>query len=143
MKLITGNLLDIRTGTILHQVNCLGATGGLAGALHKKWPAAFESYFAHCRRERARALGSVVVAEAEPGLFIAHVFGQFNPGPNTDMAAVHQSLRDAAEVATAPIYAPYLMGCGLGGGVWSKYQAALEAAFPDIIIVQRPEDVRG
>lgn len=141
MRTVIGNLLDIPSGTILHQVNCDGVTGGLAGALHRRWPSAFASYFTYCRVMGAKALGSSIVVEAAPGLFIGHVFGQLHPGPNTDLAAVRSALREPALLAHAPVYAPFKMGCGLGGGVWADYAAALEAALPDIIIVRRPEDV--
>lgn len=138
MKLITGNLLDIRSGTILHQVNCHGFTGGLAGALYKKWPAAFDPYFARC--EQPRALGSFVIGQVEPGLHIGHVFGQFEGGPCTDILAVAASLKEAHWLLDGAVYAPYMMGCGIGGGDWAKYQQVFEEWIPDITIVQRPED---
>lgn len=140
MTTITGNLLDIRAGTVLHQVNCLGVVGGLAGALDRKWPRAFIAYRRRCVK-RERALGSFVLAEAwSTGLYIGHVFGQLNPGPNTDIEAVKRSLDDAAKLAVGTVYAPYKMGCGLGGGEWEEYLAALIQAFPDIVIVQRPQE---
>lgn len=139
MKTVTGNLLDITTGVILHQVNCMGVTGGLAGALRRKWPEAFDLYFSAC--ESPNALGRFVLAAATPVLHVGHVFGQYHPGPNTDMVAVRHSLIEAAGLVLGPIYAPYKMGCGLGGGNWAEYEASLVKAFPGIVIVQRPEDV--
>lgn len=41
MTVIKGDLLKITEGIIFHQVNCMGLTGGLAGALRRKFPKAF------------------------------------------------------------------------------------------------------
>lgn len=143
MKIKTGNLLDIRAGTILHQVNCRGVVGGLAAALHHKYPDAFKPYFEACRRGAQFALGTFVHAEAVPGLFIGHVFGQLEPGANTDLSAVKSALDDATFLAPSDtVFAPYKMGCGIGGGDWDVYSAALVDCFPGITIVQRLEDVR-
>lgn len=134
MKTITGDLLQISSGVILHQVNCIGATGGLAGALRRKYPAAFEPYLKACSE---RMLGAYVVASVNSQLAIAHVFGQFQPGANTDLAAADIALRRLREeIQDRPAFAPYLMGCGLGGGDWTQYSALLEKHFPDITIVQ-------
>lgn len=140
MKIVTGNILDITSGTALHQVNCMGATGGLAGALRRKWPAVFTGYDARCENEGRDMLGRFIHAEALPGLYVGHVFGQLHPGPNTDMAAVRKALSDARNSTNGQVYAPFNMGCGLGGGNWSEYLAELGRAFPCIIIIQRPED---
>ncbi len=145
MKTIVGDLLEIRAGIILHQVNCMGAVGGLAGALHRKWPKAFAPYFTHCDRLGAGARGSAVIGEGAPGLFIAHVFGQVSPGANTDLAMADRALESLAEeiistpaVSALPVFAPYLMGCGLGGGRWEEYAPLLEKHFPALTLVKLP-----
>lgn len=149
MKIITGSLLDIREGVVLHQVNCIGATGGLAGALRRKWPNAFDGYLRVCGLHRAcdlYALGCFALGDSGTGVRIGHVFGQHTPGPHTEMMAVRMSLATAAiclhewQPHETPIYAPYHMGCGLGGGNWDEYLPALVEAFPDIIIVRREGD---
>lgn len=138
MKQIVGNLLDIESGTILHQVNCMSDCGGLAGALRRKHPGAFAAYFTACTN--GGVLGRFVPGVASPSLYIGHVFGQLHPGPNTDMKAVHEALKEAAEFITGKVYAPFKMGCGLGGGNWDDYLRALTQYFPNITIVKRPED---
>lgn len=141
MTTIMGDILAVESGTILHQVNCRGVVGGLAGALHRKYPQAFDQYFAECKANGYAMLGTSIMGKAKDDLFICHVFGQLNPGANTDMAAVNSALNDAATpLAIRPIYAPFKMGCGLGGGNWRKYLEELEEFFPEIIIIQRPED---
>lgn len=148
LKQIKGDLLKIESGVILHQVNAIGATGGLAGALRRKWPGAFRSYYARCRLD---AIGDVVLGIAEYQddekekwkLLIAHVFGQYYPGPNTDMGAVAHALQklsrqlERAEFKDVPVYAPFKMGCGLGGGDWSEYEPLLERFLPNLIVVNK------
>lgn len=136
MKTIPGNILAIERGLIMHQVNCVGATGGLAGALRRKWPRAFIPYFSACQ---GSASGTCVIAEGAPDLFIAHIFGQLQPGPCTDLALVDSALDSPALkalAATVPHYAPYLMGCGLGGGRWETYLPLLEKHLPELTIIQ-------
>lgn len=141
MKIITGNLLELTHGTILHQVNCRGVVGGLAGALHKRWPVAFEEYFASCKVSGILMAGETLVTDATASLKIAHVFGQREPGADTSMSLARAALHSAKRnVNREPVYAPFRMGCGIGGGNWDEYLAALCEAFPEIIIVQRPED---
>lgn len=145
LQIQTGDLLAIERGIILHQVNCDGATGGLAGALRRKWPQAFGDYVTDCLLFKASNLGTSTLGYASPTLQIAHVFGQLHPGANTDLLAVDSALQHLADViavseyATRQIYAPYLMGCGLGGGRWAEYEPILEKHFPSAIIIQLPQ----
>lgn len=149
MKTINGDLLKIESGTLIHQVNCIGCTGGLAGALRRKWPDAFKRYDALCREAEAENTRPLLgcfnytkVGIRNPNLAIVHIFGQVYPGPNTSLGAVRAALKDFSEWRaegkdTGPIYAPYKMGCGLGGGNWDEYSALLEEIIPDIIIVRK------
>jgi len=73
-----------------------------------------------------------------------HVFGQDDPGPNTDMEWVREGLEDAARrikgslsLIGQPTYFPYKMGCGLGGGNWDEYRALIGRHFPEAIIVRK------
>lgn len=95
MTIIDGDILNVTHGYILHQVNCLGATGGLAGALRRKWPEKFKGYSDVCKWAKQdddleSLLGSFVASDGWPSL--VHVFGQFAPGPNTDYYAVDEAL---------------------------------------------------
>ena len=143
MKIIEGDLLKIEHGYILHQVNCVGATGGLAGALRRMWPAAFESYRNACiiyGGYQQALLGSFRYSwEAEPK--IVHIFGQVYPGPNTDYAAAEKAISGFANELTimhskSEVYVPYGMGCGLGGGDWSIYSKIIERHLPEAVIVR-------
>ena len=141
MTHLTGDILRITTGTILHQVNCRGVIGGLAGALRARYPIAFSDYFILCDKYGFKNLGSVHEGHVSARLSIIHVFGQMDPGANTDMTAVRHALELLkGRPLLRPIYAPFKLGCGLGGGNWPIYQAALADALPDVTIIQLPED---
>lgn len=151
----TGDLLAITRGIIAHQTNTVGATGGLAGALRRKWPHAFIDYARvciktekHLQQSWADPLGRTLICKATyegQSPVIAHVFGQRYPGANTDLIAVDSALADLADQISAdpfyehlPIYVPYLMGCGLGGGRWDQYLPLLEKHLPSATIIQLP-----
>lgn len=149
LKIIEGDLLKIEEGTLVHQVNCFGATGGLAGALRRKWPNHFNAYFEDIAVNKqtdyppSRLLGDFSVGcEGDERICIVHIFGQLQPGPNTDLEAVDVALSKYAKWRsegkdTGLIYAPFLMGCGLGGGDWVKYSSIIEKHLPDCIIVRK------
>ena len=144
MLIATGDILKIRQGLLIHQVNCLGKTGYLAGALRRQWPNHFQAYFDAVRSQVnvGDALGSVAVSFSA-GHGIAHVFGQVQIGPNTDLQAVDTALGAlAAKIASdralkgVKVVAPFQMGCGRGGGDWTKYSALLSKHFPDILVIR-------
>ena len=143
MTEIQGDLLEIKEGIIFHQVNAAGVTGGLAGALRRKWPYAFTAYEEVCDESESNPLGLCLFG-CDGKVWVGHVFGQVRPGPNTDMEAVHSALSMAQrrvrhpDLIKLPTYFPYKMGCGLGGGNWDKYRAVIEKYFPNAIIVRKP-----
>lgn len=146
MNIFDGDLNAIPHGILLHQVNCLGKTGYLAGALRRSHRAAFNAYFQAIMdgRRGARLLGRGVIGGQLPVL-VGHVFGQFQIGPHTDMAAVESGLSEIRmalggnpEWVEVPVFAPYKMGCGKGGGDWEAYSALLCRIFPDVTIVRHP-----
>lgn len=145
MKTITGDLLAIESGVIVHQVNCRGVTGGLAGALRRKWPQQFDEYIHDCRVAGSKNIGNFTFSVGEPGPAIVHLFGQVDPGANTDLEAVESGLKQIARnlrrdrfYKDAEIFAPYLMGCGLGGGRWDEYLPLLEKHLPQLTLVKLP-----
>lgn len=141
MITIEGDILDITRGTIFHQVNCRGAVGGLAGALYSKYPRAFDPYFSAVNSIGTANFGSCILGYASPDLVICHVFGQIDPGPNTELRFVRMALDQSKSLPLyRPLYAPYLMGCGLGGGDWPEYLTALSEYFPELTIIRRKCD---
>ena len=144
MKQIQGDLLEIKSGLVLHQVNVRAVTGGLAGALRRKYPAAFKVYLDACEslnNSVEEGVQPCVIGKATPTLSIAHLFGQIHPGPNTNMKMVEDALSHLANWKGIKdyraIYAPYKLGCGLGGGDWPSYLSLLIKYIPDVIVVQK------
>lgn len=87
-------------------------------------------------------LGTIKVSPATSELLICHVFGQVEAGAGTNMHAVEMALKIARLMRfQGPVYAPYKMGCGIGGGDWGAYSKLLQTYFPDLIIVRRPQDM--
>ena len=132
-----GDLLASPHPYLLHQLNCTtrGARG-LASAIFSRWPAA-DAY--------ARRAGAV----SQPGTFdvtrlpdaraIVGLFAQRHPGksrPPSDSAAARLAWFAAAldafaeaelhDPALREVAVPARIGCGLAGGDWGAYRAALE-----------------
>ncbi|KKL63404.1 hypothetical protein LCGC14_2175470, partial [marine sediment metagenome] len=78
LKVINGNILNIREGIICHQVNCKGVMGaGLALQIKNKWPEAYDAYMTAYREKywRFGEILSVIVSE-DPDICIIHMAGQ-------------------------------------------------------------------
>jgi O-acetyl-ADP-ribose deacetylase (regulator of RNase III) len=139
MKTIPGDILEVKRGIIIHQVNCRKICGGLAGALRRKFPFAFDNYFRDERPEEKR-IGTILLGEQWPQLFVCHLFGQDKPGANTDLKAVEQALESRQELLKnmkLPLFAPYKIGCGLGGGDWNAYKTLLKKYLPTLTIIKK------
>jgi O-acetyl-ADP-ribose deacetylase (regulator of RNase III) len=138
MRIIEGDLLQIPAGVILHQVNCVGVTGGLAGALRRKYPLSFEDYLIACNQLTQPPF---ILSRVNQALAIGHVFGQPAPGPHTSLVMVDKALTRARLMIheSTDVFAPHLMGCGLGGGNWNDYLPLLTKHFPHITIVRLPQ----
>jgi O-acetyl-ADP-ribose deacetylase (regulator of RNase III) len=137
MKIIQGDILNVRRGIIVHQVNCRKACGGLAGALSRQFPEAFEVYFIVACPD---FLGNLILGHDKEDLYIGHLFGQDLPGANTDLKAVEKALKNSRKTlldTELPLYAPFQMGCGLGGGDWKLYSALLGKYLPTLTIIQK------
>lgn len=152
LKVIEGNLLDIESGIICHQVNCMGVMGsGIAKQIRDKWPIVFKEYEErHSYTSNLSLLfGSYDLIKVTDTLKVANIYGQFDYGTDsrkTNYAAVatgfnllNTRLQYTATlygIDYAPIYVPYLMGCGLAGGDWEIYQEIIEFNFPYAIVVK-------
>lgn len=140
MKIINSDLLTVTDGLIVHQVNCIGVTGGLAGALRRAHPKAFRGYDWVCLKFGKYSLGLFLVEPASPTLSICHIFGQVKPGPNTDLEAVEKALialSERIDFVPSDLYLPFGMGCGLGGGDWKLYSELIEKHLPLATILKK------
>ena len=144
MKRIKMNILNVGFGIICHQVNARGVMGaGLAGQVKQYFPGAFQDY-RDAYDSGTLKLGNVVISQIKPYNFIAHIVGQHDYGRSavfTNYQALGlalSSLKTFRETLDrdVPIFFPYRMGSGLGGGKWRIVKDVIEEHFPDAIICQ-------
>ena len=138
-----GNLLDANENIIVHQVNCQGVMdAGVARQIKEKWPIVYDHYMRMiktCEKlsiPREKLLGEVCwdmvqekARDGGHGKWIASVFGQLDYNRNgekklqTDYDALKKGLTTVANNAKQygeSVAMPYMIGCGRGGGNWSK-----------------------
>ncbi len=153
---INKDILTVDKGVIVHSVNCLGAAGGLAGAIARKWPKNVEEYRKHVNthKQSVTLLGSVFEVNVAHNLFVANLFGQYDIGMSkqqTEYAALIRGFDKIAysyfvgndtetsddgvfgvnehPIALKDIYIPYKIGCGLGGADWNLVQEIINKLF--------------
>ena len=147
MKTISGNILDVGEGIICHQVNCMGvANAGLARQIRNKWPGWFALYSISLP-----VFGDVKYYHLSPKLVIASLYAQVDYGRRerrryTNYAALGSGLfgvRVYNRDYKLPVYVPYGLGCGLGGGDWNIVSQIIEDALPDAIVVKLTKTLDG
>lgn len=153
---INKDILTVDKGVIVHSVNCIGAVGGLAGAIARKWPENAEKYKKYVRNRKfsIMLMGSVFEVNVAHNLIVANLFGQYNVGTSkqqTEYAALIAGFKSIANtyfvgndtetiddgvfginehpIALKDIYIPYKIGCGLGGADWETVQDILHQIF--------------
>jgi hypothetical protein len=152
---INKDILTVDRGVIVHSVNCIGAVGGLAGAIGRKWPVNAGEYRSHVRSQNypVMLLGSVFKVNVAHNVIVANLFGQYNVGTSkqqTEYAALIAGFKRIAEtifygdddipdysnheyylskLTLKDIYIPYKIGCGLGGADWSIVEEIINRIF--------------
>jgi O-acetyl-ADP-ribose deacetylase (regulator of RNase III) len=152
---INKDILTVDKGVIVHSVNCIGAVGGLAGAIARKWPKNEISYKSHVwnREKSITLLGTVFEVNAAHNLIVANLFGQYTVGTSkqqTEYSALLSGFKKIAnttfygddkipdysnheyylsKLTLNDIYIPYKIGCGLGGADWGIVQEIIEKTF--------------
>lgn len=144
MKRVKKNILTVEFGIICHQVNAKGVMGaGLAGQVKQWFPKAFADYKAAYDTGELK-LGHAVISQIKPYCYIAHIVGQHGYGRNSlftnyqALSLAFGSLKKFRETLDkeVPIFFPWRMGSGLGGGSWRIVKDIIEEFFPDAIICQ-------
>lgn len=131
MKVIQGNIIDVKEGAICHQVNCRGAFGaGVSGVIGGAYPVVEDAYLS--LRPTPALLGTFQRVQVAPGLYVYNVFGQVDYGNAartgrvyTDMRALTTALKDIC-CAHKLVYVPYNIGCGLAGGNWDEFVSIMD-----------------
>lgn len=143
IKILKGNLLDVKHGIIGHQTNCMGKMGsGVAKQVKEKHPKAFVAYSDLVNEymlggdSRKFLLGTSQFVMVDKGLYVANLFGQHTYGYDGKKYTSEESLfkcftelRYFAENEGLPVYLPYNIGCALGGGDWETVENLLLTAF--------------
>lgn len=148
MEYITGDIMDITDGVIVHQVNCDNIIGGgLSGKIIKKYPVVAEEYhimMTGIRPEQAFGLHQIIAVTDK--LVVVNLFSQLHHGnPKytgkvyTDIVALVKGLRDICTEFQKhkKVYIPYGIGCGLGGERWERVEPLISDL--PLIVVKLPE----
>lgn len=146
MKVISGNILDIKHGIIAHQVNMKGVMGaGLALQIKKTYPDAYYFYKFQFF-EKTLELGMAQVVEINNHLSVANLVAQVSYGRDgkcyTDYDALAKCLKKLSLhkkmcLPHSSIYLPHGMGAGLAGGDWQIILKLIEDNCPSAILVKR------
>lgn len=137
MKIVDGDILDVESGIIAHQVNCVGVMGaGLALQIRNKYPEVYTKYKDCCDTGHSR-LGSCLLVDVGD-VTIANLFAQNGygrRGVHTDYLALNKCLIELREFANGrEIHIPYGLGCGLAGGDWFVVSAMIDALLPNVTV---------
>lgn len=125
MKFLSGNLLDVKEGIIVHGCNCQGVWGsGVAKQMKEKYPEAFTKYQSDLKNLGSTALGRVSVwGSMNPvtvhSAFTQNYYGRDNGVRYVSYDAVStcfDTIFMCGKSNTRNIYIPNLIGAGLGGG---------------------------
>jgi O-acetyl-ADP-ribose deacetylase (regulator of RNase III) len=144
MKRVSKDILTVEYGIICHQVNTRGVMGaGLAAQVKSQFPKAFREY-KNAYDTGTLKLGNVIISQIKSHNFIAHIVGQDNYGRGvkfTNYQALNLAFTNLKTFRKSldkeiPIFFPWRMGSGLGGGSWRIVKDIIEEFFPDAIICQ-------
>lgn len=145
-KLLKGNLLDVKAGVIIHQVNNKGAMGaGIAGEIRRAYPQHYLDF-----KAAEPLLGTLVKTKVSSTLGVVGMFSQDGYGRDnkvyTNYGAFEECLKAIAELyAINPkikYYVPFGIGCGLAGGDWNVIISLLEkhTPFMNIVCLEQKEE---
>lgn len=149
MKIIKGDIANIKEGYIMHQVNCQGKmASGIAKALSEKYPRVKKYYLELCELADSPddifGLGQIVDIHGDGSLCIINSFTQLDYGYDgkvyTDEELLCRALMSMASYAkqrNAKLYIPYRIGCGLGGGNWNHIEKFIIDNELDIVAVAK------
>lgn len=144
MQEIQGDILNVTSGIICHQVNCRGVMGaGLALAIRNKWPLVANDYFAQFNTTGIH-LGDVVLSHVDKAnnLYVASLAGQDQFGKGivfTNYNAVKTCLAKLNywNARRFQVYIPTGMSCGLAGGDWYEILRIITMVMPNAILIDK------
>ena len=145
IRLVSGDITNVKKGLICHQVNCRGTmAAGLAKQLRDKYPCVYDEYREYIlARKTHKIAGNSLLGAVNPvfinkDLLVLNIFGQEDFGIDktyTDYDALEKAFKyieeTIAPVYNLPVYIPYGIGCGLAGGDWNKVSMIINDIFAD------------
>lgn len=136
MKIIEQDILSIEKGIICHQINCCGVMGaGLALNIKNKWPKVYKEFLS-----KKFQLGDAQFVNVDDNLWVANLAGQDHFGHNgrfTNNIAFGKALTKAVDLSLLlelPLYIPYNIGCGYGGGDWKEISCIIDNIAPNALV---------
>lgn len=147
MRIINGDLLDLTSGYILQQCNCVSIKAkGLSESLRKKFPGTCPYEMRQqssensrvCRKEDRGVPGTLFILGNEDGVNVINLFGQVYPGKPGEGIDSYENRKKYFKNGLDSIIdffwgtedhvvinVPYKIGCGLAGGNWADYEQML------------------
>ncbi len=148
LKIINGDITDVTSGYIIHQVNDRGVMGaGVALAIKNKFPKHFEDY-KNTQRIEGLNLGEIINTNINEDLNVIGFISQsglksmFNRKP-TNYDAFYNCLLQLKEIyendTESEFYMPFRIGCANGGGDWGIISNMIEEICPFVTLVNYVE----
>lgn len=120
-----GDITTIKSGIILHQVNCQDAMGaGVARALFLKWPKVKTQYHLFNKNKQPeQLLGELDIFFVDKNIMVANSYSQLNFGYSNkkftdEQLLINNIINISQKYPNQTIYIPFKIGAGLGGGDW-------------------------
>lgn len=146
-EIIKGDLLGIKEGILVHQVNCMGKMGsGVAGVIRRKYPKVYDEYIEMSNNtEREELYGKLQSVKVSDKLYVVNSFSQKYYGRNIDVKYSNEdmlieNIRKTVEVGKERglgVYIPFKIGCGLGNGDWEVIYEGIKEL--DVTIIHKED----
>lgn len=141
MKILNGDITEIKYGVLIHQGNNKGVMGaGVAKALKTKFPQHFKDY-----KASSLELGSLVCTRINPKLGVVAMISQDGYGrAKKKVYTNYDSFREClnqikdlhSKCENVEFYMPFNIGCGLANGDWNVISAMIEEVCPFITLIK-------
>lgn len=148
--IVPGDILKIKEGTIIHQVNNCGKMGaGLAKEIRRAYPSHYNDYMqkyttafklSDGSSEKVDSLLGDFVETSIGSLKVRGIFSQDGYGRDkcyTSIELFKKCLLDISKSSTEAVYIPYGIGCGLAGGDWDEISKIIYEILPSAIIIKK------
>lgn len=139
MRIIDGDILNVKHGIICHQINCQHKMGaGLAAQIRHKYPKHYADFMSAVPH-----LGGLCITQINWDLYVVGIYAQDYYGRTglfTQYPALEKGLQAVARMSEKqhlPVYIPYGIGCGLAGGDWRIVSGIITKTLPNSIIVKK------